>query len=138
MMTLSASWDLQKSVFNYLVNDTTLTGMLGGQAVYDDVPQRASYPYITFGQTSMRDWSTGTEDGKEHLVTLHVWSKGGGKKETSEIIDVLCEKLHDNSLQLTDHHLVNLRCEFSEARRTVDGEKIHGIVRYRAVTEPVI
>jgi len=136
-MAISASWDLQKSVFNSLVNDGALTVLLGGQSIFDDVPQRASYPYITFGQTSMRDWSTGTDGGKEHTVTLHVWSKGAGKNEVFEIINVICEKLHDSPLQLTDHHLINLRCEFSEARRTVDGEKIHGIVRYRAVTEPV-
>ena len=136
-MALSASWDLQKSVFSNLVNDGGLTNLLGGPSIYDDVPQRASYPYITFGQTSMRDWSTGTDGGKEHTVTLHVWSKGAGKNEVFEIIDAICEKLHDSSLQLIDHHLINLRCEFSEARRTVDGDKMHGIVRYRAVTEPV-
>lgn len=135
-MALSASWDLQQSVYNFLVNDATLLGKLGGQSVYDDVPQRASFPYITFGQSTVRDWSTGTEPGKEHILTLHVWSKAGGKRETHEIIDVLCEKLDDTVLSLTDHHLVNLRCEFSEARRSVDGEKFHGIVRYRAVTEP--
>ena len=69
-------------------------------------------------------------------MTLHVWSKAGGKKETQEIINAICLGLHDNALQLMDHHLVNFRCEFSEARRSVDGEKYHGIVRYRAVTEP--
>ena len=35
-----------------------------------------------------------------------------------------------------DHHLVNLRHEFSEARLDPDGDTFHGIVRYRAVTEP--
>ncbi len=135
-MALSASWDLQQSVYNFLINDAVLTSMLGGQSIYDDAPQRASYPYITFGRSSVRDWSTGTDLGKEHVITLHVWSKGGGKRETHEIIDKICEKLHDESLLLTDHDLINLRCEFSEARRTPDGEKYHGIVRYRAVTEP--
>ena len=137
-MAVSASWDLQQSVYNFLVNDVTITGALGGQSVYDDVPQRASFPYITFGQTSARDWSGGDDEGKEHVFTMHVWSKGAGKKETHEIMGAICDKLHDESLQLNDHHLVNLRCEFSEARRTPDGEKMHGIVRYRAVTEPVV
>ena len=135
-MALSASWDLQQSVYNFLINDGVLTSQLGGQSVYDDAPQRAAYPYITFGQSQVRDWSTGSDTGKEHIITLHVWSKAGGKRETHEIIDTLCQGLHDNALTLVDHQLVNLRCEFSEARRTPDGEKIHGIVRYRAVTEP--
>jgi hypothetical protein len=37
---------------------------------------------------------------------------------------------------LVDHELVNLRHEFSEARPDPDGDTFHGIVRYRAVTEP--
>ena len=137
-MALSSSWDLQQSVYNFLINDATITNMLGGQSVYDDVPQRAGFPYITFGQSTVRDWSTGTEPGNEHMLSLHIWSKAAGKKQTYEIIDAICTGLHDNSLQLVDHHLVNFRCEFSEARRTVDGEKFHGIVRYRAVTEPSV
>ena len=38
--------------------------------------------------------------------------------------------------RLPDHHLVNLRHELSEARLDPDGDTFHGIVRYRAVTEP--
>ena len=43
--------------------------------------------------------------------------------------------LHDRPLMLADHHLVNLRHEFSEARLDPDGDTFHGIVRYRAATE---
>jgi hypothetical protein len=44
--------------------------------------------------------------------------------------------LHDQALSLAGHRLVNLRHELSEARREPDGDTTHGIVRYRAVTEP--
>ncbi|WP_425283503.1 hypothetical protein [Methyloceanibacter superfactus] len=33
--------------------------------------------------------------------------------------------------------MVNLRHEYTEARLDADGETLHGIVRYRAVTEPM-
>jgi len=36
---------------------------------------------------------------------------------------------------LSGHRLINLRHEFSEARRDSDGETFHGIARFRAVTE---
>ena len=52
--------------------------------VYDEVPLRAEFPYLTFGQTIERDWSTGTEPGQEHTFTLHVWSRARGRKETDE------------------------------------------------------
>jgi hypothetical protein len=132
----SASWALQQSVFSKLTSDATLVGLLGAAHVYDDVPQGAAFPYLTFGQSLVRDWSTGTEDGSEHVVTLHVWSQAKGKREAHEIMGAVRVALHDQPLALTGHRLVNLRHEFSEARRDPDGETYHGIVRYRAVTEP--
>jgi hypothetical protein len=132
----SASWALQQAIFAGLTADAALTALLGGQRVYDDVPERAEFPYVTFAVTSERDWSTGSEEGSEHSLTLHVWSRAGGRREAHEIMGALREALHDAALALTDHRLVNLRHEFSEARRDADGETYHGITRYRAVTEP--
>jgi hypothetical protein len=113
-----------------------LTTLFGGVRVYDDAPQAAPYPFITLGQSVIRDWSTGTEDGAEHNLTLHVWSRSGGKKQVQQILEAIRVVLHDQPLMLADHHLVNLRHEFSEARLDPDGDTFHGIVRYRAVTEP--
>lgn len=135
-MALSASWALQKSIYEALSADVDIVSLLGGANIYDEVPQNASCPYLTFGQSQARDWSTGTEDGQEHVITLHVWSRAAGRKETHDILGAVRNVLHGGSLSLTDHALINLRHEFSDARRDPDGEHFHGIVRYRAVTEP--
>ena len=131
-----ASWSLQRGVYQALAGSVDLTTLLGGVRVYDDAPQAAPYPFITLGQSVVRDWSTGTEDGAEHDLTLHVWSRSGGKKQVHQIIEAIRAVLHDQPLTLADHHLVNLRHELSEARLDPDGDTFHGIVRYRAVTEP--
>ena len=131
-----ASWALQRGVYQALAGSVDLTTLLGGVRVYDDAPQSAPYPFITLGQSAVRDWSTGSEDGAEHNLTLHVWSRSGGKKQVLEILEAIRAVLHDQPLMLADHHLVNLRHEFSEARLDPDGDTFHGIVRYRAVTEP--
>jgi hypothetical protein len=132
-----ASWALQRAVYQALAGSSDLTTLLEGARVYDDAPQAAAFPFITLGQSVIRDWSTGTEDGAEHSLTLHVWSRGGGKKQTLEIVEAIKDVLHDQPLLLADHHLINLRHEFSEARLDPDGDTFHGIVRYRAVTEPM-
>jgi hypothetical protein len=131
-----ASWALQRGIYQALAGSSDLTAMLGGARIYDDAPQAAAFPFITLGQSVVRDWSTGTEDGAEHDLTLHVWSRAGGKKQVNEIIEAIRDVLHDQPLVLADHHLINLRHEFSEARLDPDGDTFHGIVRYRAVTEP--
>jgi hypothetical protein len=136
-MTTHASWALQRGIYQALTGSSELTALLGGARIYDDAPQAAAYPFVSLGQSLVRDWSTGTEDGAEHLLTLHVWSQAGGKKEAHAIIEAIRAALHDRTLMLADHSLVNLRHEFSEARADPDGDTYHGIVRYRAVTESV-
>ncbi|MGC1711744.1 MAG: DUF3168 domain-containing protein [Methyloceanibacter sp.] len=131
-----ASWALQRSVYRALAGSSALTTLLGGARIYDDAPQGASFPFITLGQSVIRDWSTGTEHGAEHSLTLHVWSRSGGKKQVHEIIEAIRSVLHDKPLLLTDHYMINLCHEFSEARLDPEGDTFHGIVRYRAVTEP--
>lgn len=133
----SASRALQASIYEALSTDAGVLAALGGARIYDHVPRGAAYPYVTFGQSTVRDWSTGSEDGDEHIVTLHVWSLGAGRGQVHEIAEVLRTALHDRELALAGHRLINLRHDHSEARREPDGERFHGLVRLRAVTEPM-
>ena len=133
----NASWSLQQAIYTTLSSATPLIDLLGGPHIYDDVPQRAAFPYLTLGQSTVRDWSTGSDDGLEHLLTLHVWSRAGGRGQTHDIMAAVEGALDDQSLALDGHRLVNLRHVLSEARREPDGVTYHGIVRLRAVTEPV-
>ena len=133
----SPSWSLQQSIFAALTADVALTALLGAGRIFDDVPQGSALPYLTLGQSTARDWSTVTDDGTEHILTLHVWSNARGKKQAHEILGAVRSALHDRPLTLAGHRLINLRHEFSEARRDPDGETIHGLARFRAVTEPL-
>ena len=137
-MSESASWSFQKSLVQALKSDVALVGLLGGERVYGHVPQRSAYPFVTIGHSIARDWSTSSESGLEHVITLHVWSKARGKQQTHAIMSAVLDVLHDGELTVTDHHLVNLRHEFTDARLDSDGETYHGIMHYRVVTEPVV
>ena len=89
-----ATWALQRSVYQALAGSSDLTTLLGATRIYDDAPQAASYPFVTLGQSVIRDWSTGTEDGAEHNLTLHVWSRTGSKKQVHRIIEAIKDVLH--------------------------------------------
>lgn len=132
-MTAPAS-DLQRTIFAALGAATAVTALVGGR-VFDHAPANVAFPYVTFGQTSIYDWSTGTEVGSEHLFTLHVWSKARGKKEALEVMDAARQALEAPALQLDDHHLVNLRLEFSDVRYDEDLSVYHGLLRFRAVID---
>lgn len=133
---VSPDWALQEQIHATLTGNPAILALLGGSRIYDDVPRGEPLPYVTFGRSTIKDWSGAGGDGAEHIVTLHVWSDGGGRKQTLAIMEAVRNALNDATLSLAGHHLVNLRHEFSEARREPDGETIHGIVRLRAITEP--
>lgn len=134
----SPGWDLQKSVYTALHASVPLETLLGGKRIYDAVPQDAVFPYVVIDQMQIRDWSTGTEKGFEHMVLLHVWSHYEGKREICEIGDALRNVLDDTELSLDDHRLVNLSHQYSDLKRDIDGKTYHAIVRFRAITEPLM
>lgn len=131
---MSSAAELQRAIFAALSASGALAALVGPR-IFDHAPANVAFPYITFGRTSFYDWSTGTESGTEQLFTLHVWSKGKGKKEALEIMELARLALHDAELDLEGHSLVNLRLEFSDARYDDRNEAHHGLLRFRAVVE---
>jgi hypothetical protein len=132
----SPAWELQKAIYAALVADVPLVALLGGERVYDDVPRGAAFPYVTFGAGVTRDWSTGTEMGAEHMLTLRAWSKAGGTREVHLVLEAVRTALHEAPLTLSGYRLVTLRHEQTDAARDTDGETFYGTARFRAVTEP--
>lgn len=133
----SEAADLQKALFSKLNGDATLATLLGGQKVFDHASDKTAFPYVTFGRTSIFDWSTGTESGTEQLCTLHIWSKAKGRKEALEIMAAIRARLDQSPLELGTHHLVNFRFEFAEVLFDEDQAVYHGLLRFRAVIEDI-
>lgn len=131
----SPAVELQKAVHATLAGDAAMSAALGGAKIYDATPPNVAFPYISFGRTSVYDWSTGTESGTEQIFTVHVWSKARGKTEALEIMEAVRALLEAGELTLADHQLVNLRLEFAEARFDEDLSVYHGLLRFRAVIE---
>lgn len=133
----SAGLALRAAIHAKLTADAGVIAALGGARVYDDVPNQSAFPYLVFADATARDWSTASDTGHEHFVTLHAWSRASGRKETDVIMAAVHTAVHDQPLALAGHRLINLRHDFSDARRGGDGESYQGVIRFRAVTEAV-
>lgn len=133
---MSAPFQLQKAVLARLSQDTALTALIGPGRIFDAVPYNQPFPFVVVGEITSADWSTGSEHGLEHSLVLHVWSRSGGKKQTFEAASAVYDALHEATLALAGHSLVNLRHQSTDVRRDADGETYHGVMRFRAVTEP--
>jgi hypothetical protein len=134
MSTAAAA--LRAAIHDALVADGALSALLGGPKVYDEPPRAAAFPYVTLGEARVSDFSTGSEPGEEHQLTLHAWSRQGGHREAHLIAGALLQALDDTPLSLADHRLVNLRFAVADVRREADGRTYHALVRFRAMTEP--
>jgi hypothetical protein len=134
MSTAAAA--LRAAIHDALIADGALSALLGGPKVYDEPPRAAAFPYVTLGEARVSDFSTGSEPGEEHQLTLHAWSRQGGHREAHLIAGALLQALDDAPLTLDDHRLVNLRFSVADVRREADGRTYHALVRFRAMTEP--
>lgn len=133
----AASLALRQALTAALNAHAPLVSALGGAKVHDEPPRTVAFPYVTLGDASAADWSTATSSGAEHRLVLHVWSREGGTREAQIIAGELMAALETAPLALAGHRLVNLRFASVDIRREADGRTYHGLVRFRAVTEPV-
>jgi hypothetical protein len=127
---------LRAAVHTALTNNAAIAAALGGPKIYDEPPREAAFPYVTLGEARAADFSTGSEPGLEHQLTLHAWSRQGGHHEAHVIAGALLQALDDAPLALAGHRLVNFRFSTADVRREADGRTYHALVRFRAVTEP--
>jgi hypothetical protein len=124
---------LQKAVYQHLSGDTALMALVEG--VYDRPPQGSAYPYITLGDIAVADWSTKTTEGFETLLTLQVWSRGGGRKEAALVAERVYALLHRANLSVSGHALVFLRFAAGDIELLDDGVTYHGRLRFRALLQ---
>ncbi|MCX2695993.1 MULTISPECIES: DUF3168 domain-containing protein [Ochrobactrum] len=134
----SSAAALQKALYEALKNDGELIETLGGEHVYDHVPPKTAFPYITLGETLTKDWSTASELGGEHFLNIQIWARESGRKRVLEIAGRIATRLDEQPLAVNGHRIVNLMLTEVLARNTDGFGSYLGTMRYRAVTEPVI
>jgi hypothetical protein len=132
---MSAERVLIAAIRDTLLADTALQALLSDR-VYDDPPADVVFPYVTLGRVESRPADAASRDALEQVITLHAWSRHGGRAETLDIIAALRGALHNAALTLSGHNLVLLLATFADVFRSGDGRTTHGVLRLRAITEP--
>lgn len=141
-MSADPSLELQKAVRTLLTGDSELATLMGGTVKFlDHVPEREDQPYIVYRESSTQEWDTSVAGsasgfGKQHTVSLNVWSDYEGVKQTRLILRRVYDLLQNNtSLALVGHSLVNMLFMFDDVVQEPDAQVYHGISQYRAITE---
>ena len=135
--TSDASWALQQAVFAALCANAEVQAALGTPPrLYDAVPREAVFPYAVLGDGQESDWSTATEQGGEHTLAIHIWSRGSGHREAKQIAGAIRDGLTGAALVLTGFALIGIGFLSADYARQLDGETWRASLRFRAVTEP--
>lgn len=116
------------------MEDDAMQALIGDR-FYDEPPADVMFPYLTLGRVETKSVDASERDALEHGVTLHVWSRYGGRAEALEVIAALRACLHNAALNVAGRRLVLLFVVFTDVFRSGDGRTTHGVVRLRAITE---
>ena len=109
---------LQTTVYNALVGNSPLTTKLGGNKIYDFVPESNG---------------TKSEKGNDYTLVIDTFSRYRGSKETKEIMSLIYDVLHESDLSVSGASFLNLRFEFSDIIKENDGLTTHGFQRFSAI-----
>lgn len=131
---MSADRALAAAIRDALLADEGVGALLGAR-LYDAPPLDPVFPYLTLGRLESRPVDTSESAAIEHAVTLHVWSRYGGRAEALDCIGALRGALHDSALNIEGRRLVLLYVVFTDVFRSGDGRTTHGVLRLRALTE---
>jgi len=131
----SAGLALQEAMRGALVADATLTALLGGAYVFDEVPRGAPPAFVEFTALDTRDWSTATEPGLEHFVSVVVRSNSRGRRQAQEISSAVEAVLDGAAFAVPGYRLVNLKLVFWSVMK--NGQTYGASLRFRAATEPL-
>jgi len=128
--------EFQSAVFNLLVADTDV-GALVGDRIYDRVPMAGDIPpYITFGPADATNEDADCIPSENHALQIDVWSeKQGGSKECKAITYAVKKALHEVSVNLPTHALVEMRITQRRHFRDPDGITSHGVMTVEAMIE---
>lgn len=106
--------------------------------LYDNAPEDPVYPYLTYGAARSED--IGGDDAvlTAHVLTLHIWSRYGGRTESLTLINEVRAAIEQEGLSFDGCHLISASVIYSDVFRNSDGRTLHGILRVSLRLEPEI
>ena len=124
---------LQEELYGILIGDSTLTTLLGGNKIYDFIPDNEAFPYIHLGETTADDRGAQDHDGYTIFSTFDVWSRPSdrGKAEALTIMSRIRQLIHNADINVSGY--TNVSCRYENSTVLVDPDCVtyHGIIRFR-------
>ncbi len=135
MSRISPVVALRHAMRERLLADAELVSALGAARIHDVAPRQTAAPWIAFGETRLRDWSTSSGRGVEALLDIDVVSDQPGAREGLQLAEQVTRLLDDAALSPGGWRLVRLALVATDARRSDQGRFARVALRFRALIE---
>jgi hypothetical protein len=103
--------------------------------VYDDVPDNAPFPYVSFSFQNVDAADFLSERKDSRMIYLSVWSDYRGQREVLQIMEQIYEALHEQRMPLDTGRIAQMRVVGRDTNREPDGVTYMGRVRVMVFTE---
>ena len=141
-MTYALSWPLQQAVYQLLRADAALAALVGTR-IYDAPlpPSEEAEPeglYVTLGDERVDDWSTASDRGAAHLLTIAVNAPRRGFAEAKQAAGAISDAMLGGALALSRGHAVLVHFAGALTRRA-EGDALRRIeLRFRVTVEDTL
>lgn len=141
-MTYALSWPLQQGVFQLLSADPGVAALTGGRIHDAPLPPEAEAEpdgiYVTLGDETVRDWSTASDRGAEHLVSIAVHAPRRGYAEAKQAAGAISDALLGGTVTLSRGRVVLVRFVDARTRRQENGALRRIDMRFRMTVEDTV
>ena len=136
MSDMTAVIEVSKAIHALLSEDLGVQAALGTPPrLYDNPPEDPIFPYLTYGPMRSEDISGDGAVISSHIMTLHIWSRYGGRAQVMEVLAAVTGALESAELTLADVELVRAKVSYTDIFRAPDGLTLHGLIRFSLVTD---
>jgi hypothetical protein len=132
-----APQETQKEIFLLLNNDTALTALIGANKVFDFVPDKKAFPYVTLYILPFVERDNYTHEGFNCEFQINVFYQpgpgqtGAGNKKVQEIQKRIDEILNKKSICIDGWNTLECRRSFIDISTDEDNVTKQGIQRFR-------
>lgn len=132
-MSFSGLAPVQTSVYALLTGNAPFMALVKG--VFDYVPDKQAYPYVTIGDATEIPFPVFGNDGHEQTLTLHIWSRARGFIEAYGILEAMTALLEGAPLVVQGHATALLNADGATSLRDPDGVTRHVAARFRIIVQ---
>ena len=134
-MTPFFSNELQSAIYNALIADTTLAGLVGSD-IFDALPS-GTVPdtFVLIGEETVFDRSDKTHSAAIYVIKVNVVTSQSGFGNAKTIAAAICNVIEEANLSLSNGHLRRVEFRRALARRNTSGTERKIELIFRALIE---